>query len=70
MKKYEVPKCLGNLGIDPREMDRHIAYDVGAEAVSRRLSAILTAPLYMQRYSRLVIDWNRTVPRRGLHSRN
>lgn len=55
----EVPKCLGNLGIDPREMDRHIAYDVGAEAVSRRLGAILMAPLYMQRYSRLVIDCNR-----------
>ncbi|WP_419695978.1 N-formylglutamate amidohydrolase [Mesorhizobium muleiense] len=55
----EIPKCLGNLGIDPVEMNRHIAYDIGAEAVSRKLADILVAPLYMQRYSRLIIDCNR-----------
>ncbi|ANW02977.1 N-formylglutamate amidohydrolase [Bradyrhizobium icense] len=54
-----VPKCLGDLGVDRSEMERHIAYDVGAEAVSRRLASALCAPLYIQRYSRLVIDCNR-----------
>ncbi|AUX78791.1 N-formylglutamate amidohydrolase [Sinorhizobium fredii] len=54
-----IPSCLGDLGIDSQEMDRHIAYDVGAEAVSRNLSELLGAPLYIQRYSRLVIDCNR-----------
>ncbi|MGO4842713.1 N-formylglutamate amidohydrolase, partial [Rhizobiaceae sp. 2RAB30] len=34
-------------------------YDVGAEGFSRRLSALLDAPLVMQRYSRLVVDCNR-----------
>lgn len=54
-----VPARLGDLGVPPAEMDRHIAYDVGAEGFSRRLSALLDAPLVMQRYSRLVIDCNR-----------
>ncbi len=54
-----IPSCLGDLGIGRREMDRHIAYDVGAEEVSRKLSDLLSAPLYIQRYSRLVIDCNR-----------
>jgi predicted N-formylglutamate amidohydrolase len=54
-----VPQVLGDLGVDAAEMDRHIAYDVGAENLSRGLSALLDAPLIMQRYSRLVVDCNR-----------
>jgi predicted N-formylglutamate amidohydrolase len=54
-----VPKSLGDLGVSKAEMDRHIAYDVGAAGLSRLLSAGLDAPLVMQRYSRLVIDCNR-----------
>lgn len=40
-------------------MSRHVAWDIGAEGVSRRLSAALDAPLVLQRYSRLVVDCNR-----------
>lgn len=40
-------------------MEKHIAWDIGAAAVARRLSQRLDAPLIMQRYSRLVIDANR-----------
>nr|WP_244491019.1 N-formylglutamate amidohydrolase [Paramesorhizobium deserti] len=54
-----VPAALGDLGVLPEEMDRHIAYDVGADGLSRRLSEQLDAPLILQRYSRLVIDCNR-----------
>lgn len=54
-----VPAVLGDLGIPIAEMDRHIAYDVGAEALSRGLSERLDAALVLQRYSRLVIDCNR-----------
>ena len=54
-----VPQSLGDMGVAPVEMARHIAYDIGAEEVSRRLSRILDAPLVLQRYSRLVIDCNR-----------
>jgi predicted N-formylglutamate amidohydrolase len=54
-----IPESLGDLGVAPHEMERHIAYDVGAEGVSRRLAEMLDAPLVLQRYSRLVVDSNR-----------
>ncbi|MCF3641127.1 N-formylglutamate amidohydrolase [Rhizobium sp. TRM95111] len=54
-----VPAALGDLGVPAAEMDRHIAYDVGAEGLSRGLAERLAAPLVLQRYSRLVIDCNR-----------
>ncbi|MGK9170714.1 N-formylglutamate amidohydrolase [Inquilinus limosus] len=54
-----VPLRLRGLGIPAAEMDRHIAYDIGAEGLARRLSAILDAPLVLQRFSRLVVDCNR-----------
>ena len=54
-----VPVSLGDLGIDAAEMDRHIAYDVGAEGLSRQMASMLDAPLIVQRYSRLVVDCNR-----------
>lgn len=54
-----IPAVLGDLGVEPGEMDRHIAYDVGAEGVARGLAERLNSPLVLQRYSRLVIDCNR-----------
>ena len=54
-----IPTALGNLGLPPEAMERHIAWDIGAEGVARALSARLDAPLAVQRYSRLVIDCNR-----------
>ncbi|WP_404294908.1 N-formylglutamate amidohydrolase (plasmid) [Microvirga sp. RSM25] len=54
-----IPACLSDLGVGHSDMERHIAYDIGAEEVSRKLSDALCAPLYIQRYSRLVIDCNR-----------
>jgi predicted N-formylglutamate amidohydrolase len=55
-----IPESLGDLGgVGPADMDRHIALDVGAEGLSRQLSAMLDAPLVAQRYSRLVVDCNR-----------
>jgi len=54
-----VPALLGDLGIAAEDMARHIAYDVGAEGLARRLAELLGSPLVLQRYSRLVIDCNR-----------
>ena len=54
-----VPRALGRLGLPEAEFDRHIAFDIGAETVARRLSALLDAPLVLQPYSRLVYDCNR-----------
>lgn len=56
-----IPRRLGRLGLAEPDLDRHIAWDIGAEAVSLRLSAALDATLIRQIYSRLVIDCNRPV---------
>ncbi|MFQ5958415.1 MAG: N-formylglutamate amidohydrolase [Alphaproteobacteria bacterium] len=54
-----IPRSLGALGLEPRHLERHIAWDVGAAAVAHELSARLDATLALQNYSRLVIDCNR-----------
>jgi predicted N-formylglutamate amidohydrolase len=56
-----VPTCVGNgdLGIAPEDMNRHIAYDVGAAGVSIHLAELLDAPAILSNFSRLVIDPNR-----------
>jgi predicted N-formylglutamate amidohydrolase len=54
-----LPKSLGTLGLSDEDMQRHIAYDIGAEGTSRILSKLLDAPLILQRYSRLAYDCNR-----------
>jgi predicted N-formylglutamate amidohydrolase len=55
----EIPKSLGDLGVPEAELQRHIAWDIGAEGVARGLSERLDAALVVQTYSRLVIDCNR-----------
>jgi predicted N-formylglutamate amidohydrolase len=54
-----IPRRLNHLGVSAQELERHIAWDIGALAVARRVSAALDAPLLAQNYSRLVIDCNR-----------
>ncbi len=54
-----IPRRLGDLGLPPGELQRHIAWDIGALAVARHVAAALDAPLVAQNYSRLVIDCNR-----------
>ncbi len=54
-----IPRRLGNLGLSAADLERHIAWDIGALAVARRMAEALDAPLIAQNYSRLVIDCNR-----------
>lgn len=54
-----LPRRLGSLGVPASELERHIAWDLGAEQVARRLSRLTDAPLVLQRYSRLAYDCNR-----------
>ena len=56
-----IPMDLGDLGISKADMQRHIAYDIGAKQVAMQMAEFLNAPLVMQPYSRLVIDCNRPV---------
>ena len=54
-----LPRALGDLGVPETELRRHIAWDLGIEALGRALSERLDAFLILQTYSRLVIDPNR-----------
>jgi predicted N-formylglutamate amidohydrolase len=54
-----IPRRLNNLGLPASELQRHIAWDIGALSVARQMAAALDAPLLAQNYSRLVIDCNR-----------
>jgi predicted N-formylglutamate amidohydrolase len=54
-----IPRGLQDLGLPAAELKRHIAWDIGALAVARRVAVTLDAPLIAQNYSRLVIDCNR-----------
>ena len=54
-----LPEDYGDLGLPRSEFDRHIAYDIGAETVTRELAARLRAPAVMANFSRLLIDPNR-----------
>ncbi len=56
-----VPQALDGLGLPSEAFERHIAWDIGAAGVAREMSGMLDAPLLLQRYSRLVIDCNRTL---------
>lgn len=49
----------GDLGLPAAEMERHIAYDIGARGVALGLARRLGAPALLTRFSRLVIDPNR-----------
>jgi predicted N-formylglutamate amidohydrolase len=54
-----IPRRLANLGLPDSELKRHIAWDIGALSVARRVAELINAPLVAQNYSRLVIDCNR-----------
>lgn len=54
-----VPRALGGLGLPEGAIDKHIGWDIGAEALACAISDRLECPLILQRYSRLVMDCNR-----------
>lgn len=54
-----IPPEIGDLGLPPDDMGRHIAWDVGARGVTLGLAARLGAGAVLSTFSRLVIDPNR-----------
>lgn len=56
---HRIPHRLGNLGVGPADLARHIACDLGVASLGRALSVLLEATFISQRMSRLVIDCNR-----------
>jgi len=54
-----IPPELDGLGLDPACLETHIAVDIGAAQVTRRLAERLNAPAILAPVSRLVVDLNR-----------
>jgi predicted N-formylglutamate amidohydrolase len=54
-----IPRKFGSLGLTAAELDRHIAWDIGAEKLTCQLAGRLDAPAILSSFSRLVIDCNR-----------
>ncbi len=54
-----IPPEYGALGLPLAALERHIAYDIGAAALTRALAARLRAPAVLSTFSRLLIDPNR-----------
>lgn len=54
-----LPPEYGTLGLPEAQLQRHIAYDIGARAITELLSARLGVPAVLSRFSRLLIDPNR-----------
>ena len=54
-----LPADYGTLGVDAAVLARHVAWDIGAADLTRRLSALTGAQAILSSYSRLLIDCNR-----------
>ena len=56
-----IPDAYESLGLGEDMLATHIAWDIGAEGMTRHLSQLLDAPAILARHSRLLVDTNRTV---------
>ena len=54
-----IPAALNGLGLPETDLERHIAYDIGAFEVAQRIADELNCPLVASQFSRLLIDPNR-----------
>ena len=56
---HHVPPAYAGLGLPAADLQRHIAWDIGALGVAERLSVLLDGPLLHPTVSRLLLDVNR-----------
>lgn len=59
--RNDLPQQYKSLGLPASEFERHIAYDIGAQGITRGLASKLNAPAVLSRFSRLLIDPNRGI---------
>lgn len=55
----DLPPAYGTLGLSRKDLESHIAFDIGAAEITRRLAERLDAPAVLSKFSRLLIDANR-----------
>jgi predicted N-formylglutamate amidohydrolase len=56
-----IPAGFGNLGLTSRQLDSHIAWDPGARTIARVCAKALACACHEGRYSRLLVDLNRSL---------
>jgi predicted N-formylglutamate amidohydrolase len=56
-----VPERYDSLGLSSKELERHIAWDIGARGVALALAEKLACPVILGGVSRLLIDLNRSI---------
>jgi predicted N-formylglutamate amidohydrolase len=56
-----IPHAYGTLGMGQEDLNRHIAYDIGAAPLTEHLAQLLGVPALITRFSRLLIDPNRGI---------
>ena len=61
-----IPERFNKLGLSERDLRRHIAWDIGAETLTRQFCQTYGAAGLLARFSRLVIDANREKDSPGL----
>jgi predicted N-formylglutamate amidohydrolase len=61
-----LPARCRDLGLDAATLRSHIAWDIGAREVARALAKALGCVLHEGRYSRLLVDLNRSLGHRSL----
>ncbi|MBL4788037.1 MAG: N-formylglutamate amidohydrolase [Kordiimonadaceae bacterium] len=61
-----IPKDYQQLGLEDEELERHIAWDIGAAEVARHMAEMMGAPAVLGTVSRLLIDPNRAPDQPGL----
>lgn len=61
-----VPAGYDGLGLDEPHLEDHIAYDIGAEAVTRKICELMGVAAVLGPVSRLLIDCNREADRPSL----
>jgi predicted N-formylglutamate amidohydrolase len=61
-----IPPEVGDIGVSPEDMDKHIAYDIGTELLTMRVQSLLKCAAVMADWSRLLIDMNRDPKSPGL----
>jgi predicted N-formylglutamate amidohydrolase len=61
-----IPERYDNLGLEEADLMRHIAWDIGAETLTRQFCKTYGAAGLLARFSRLLIDPNRETGSEGI----
>ena len=56
-----IPKSFNNLGLSDRELNSHIAWDIGAKDLTLKISKKTKSKCFLSNFSRLIIDPNRQI---------